>query len=466
MYPLLFVAVVGAVSARDATAQRFATWYNSQATLFSGSLGTEVAADASSATLAPLLVTVDTTQTPNVLASFTWNGTSLTQISGTQPTVRGYFGFSSLNTSGSSGVVLFGGQDSAPTALSDTWVFHNGAWSNPTPSNNPGARVGARIAMPESGSFAGQAILFGGYTVTGSLFTDTWRFDGTNWTQISTSTSPPAMDCVMCSDGNGGMLLHGHTSTGTVETWQLTGATPNWVQLSPTTSPASRSFSAVVYDSIRRLVVLAGGRDPTTNTVLTDTWTLDLSVTPLTWTQESPTTAFSPSSGSIGMFSGAFDSSRGECVFIDQLIGDVFVFSTATSMVNALQPPTSTCTCSTIGIQANSGQPRLGSTFTIDVVGASTPPSAPVFLAYGVGPVTTGTTITGVSNPNVCQQFMTTVVGSLFASASSAGTASFAISVGSNPSTIGAAVEFEGVEFNGSNTLVCASGNLEIVIGR
>ena len=74
------------------------------------------------------------------------------------------------------------------------------------------------------------------------------------------------------------VLFGGSGNTGSSSsTWEWDGT--NWTQKSPATSPPARLWAAMTYDSARSRMVLFGGDGP--NGLLGDTWTYDGS----TWTQ-------------------------------------------------------------------------------------------------------------------------------------------------------------------------------------
>jgi uncharacterized protein (TIGR03437 family) len=92
-------------------------------------------------------------------------------------------------------VVLFGGNNNG-AFLNDTWVWDGSNWTKRSPPTSPSTRDGLAMAYDSAHS---EVVLFGGgfyNAVTKSLsdFNDTWVWDGSNWTQQSPQTSPPARD--------------------------------------------------------------------------------------------------------------------------------------------------------------------------------------------------------------------------------------------------------------------------------
>ena len=109
-------------------------------------------------------------------------------------------------------------------------------------------------------------------------------WNGTNWTQKSPATSPPArFSHAMAYDAAHGqvVLFGGEGNSGLLsDTWVWDGA--NWTQKSPATSPPARFSHAMAYDAAHGQVVLLGGY--AYSGYLSDTWVWDGA----NWTQESP----------------------------------------------------------------------------------------------------------------------------------------------------------------------------------
>lgn len=95
----------------------------------------------------------------------------------------------------------------------------------------------------------------------------TWEFDGSNWTEVSTTQQPNAvygMGMVYDSSQNKTILFGGSDSSDTAptETWQYNGS--NWTQLTPATSPPARTNHTLVYDANQNKTYLFDGHDGTT----------------------------------------------------------------------------------------------------------------------------------------------------------------------------------------------------------
>lgn len=180
--------------------------------------------------------------------------------------------------------VLFGGNSSSQRHyVMDTWVWvkgNPGTWTYLSPVNSPTGRTNAAIA-----SSATTAVLFGGKNFDGWL-SDTWTWNGTNWTQITGlvpgTTCPSARyGAMMAYDANhskwvlfGGVTVNGYSN----ETWTFNGTT--WTNVTPATSPSPRAYGAMAYLTANTTTVLFGGLDSLVD--YNDTWVWNGT----TWTQQ------------------------------------------------------------------------------------------------------------------------------------------------------------------------------------
>jgi hypothetical protein len=168
-------------------------------------------------------------------------------------------------------LVLFGGAGADGTVAA-TWAWDGSNWSELSPATSPPALSGAAMAWDQS---SGELILFGGAGNKGAV-SETWAWDGSNWSELSPTTSPPALSAASFAyDPAAGELLMfgggrfvGDTQDFSSGTWAWDGS--NWLQLSPTTSPAARSAAAMAYDPATNELVLFGGGGA--NGDFADTW--------------------------------------------------------------------------------------------------------------------------------------------------------------------------------------------------
>src|SRR5260221_6312709 len=124
--------------------------------------------------------------------TWTWDGQTWTDRS-TQdrPPARraGMFAFDAAR-----GVaLLFGGEDFEGKMLDDTWTWDGRNWTMRSPKRHPSARDGA-VGVYDS---ARQVVwLFAGFSARSTdgrpiLYHDIWKWDGSDWTNLTPRLSPP-----------------------------------------------------------------------------------------------------------------------------------------------------------------------------------------------------------------------------------------------------------------------------------
>jgi len=201
----------------------------------------------------------------------------------TQPDVSspgGRFGHVMAYDSNRGRVVLFGGEN--PNGiLGDTWEWDGSAWTHVglgavvthiIPTGPPG-RTHAAMAFD---SRIGQVVLHGGRGVTGGLLDDTWLWDGSNWTEVTSKSVGARFNHAMAydearqvtvlyggSDANGGELG---------DTWEFDGAKWN-LAAATSTSIGPRQGHAMAFGSAQRQLLLFGGQ--TKGVASSDTWQWD-----------------------------------------------------------------------------------------------------------------------------------------------------------------------------------------------
>jgi hypothetical protein len=145
-------------------------------------------------------------------------------------------------------------------------------WTHRHPATSPPARGFSSVVTDPA---TGKVLLFGGADGT-TFFRDTWLWDGTNWHRATPATRPPAVAAAAAADTANGtvVLLAGDfAKNGVSDTWTWNGS--NWTKHNPVTHPPGRNRSQMATDPVTGHVVLFGGFDPTTGTVVNDTWTFD-----------------------------------------------------------------------------------------------------------------------------------------------------------------------------------------------
>ena len=227
-----------------------------------------------------------------------WDGSNWTLVTpAASPSARG--GSMLAYDSRHGQVVLFGGWDynaSYANPHSDTWLWDGSNWTQAFPANSPPARGQAAMTYD---SLHGEVVLFGGfYNNPQADYGDTWLWDGANWTEAKSANAPSARYRFgMAFDPQIGAVtlfggVAGNYSLG--DTWLWDGI--NWTQAAPAASPAGRFDVSMAYDPQSGRIVLFGGCCTDTpnphhvqNDDFDDTWLWDGT----TWTQAAP--ARSPS---------------------------------------------------------------------------------------------------------------------------------------------------------------------------
>lgn len=215
------------------------------------------------------------------LSNQTWryDGADWTQLSpALSPSAR--FGAELVYDLNRGVAVLYGGLASPisiPPPNNDTWEWDGTNWSPVTTATNPGPRYlyGACFDV-----LRGKTVIYGGSSsqLLGSQTNQTWEFDGTNWTQVMTTSNPgPLERPAMCFHlGLGKAVLFGGASGAGVsdKTWIYDGVAGTWTQAASIgAQPSARNAARMVYDEVHDLCVLYGGQD--INGPMSDTWAFD-----------------------------------------------------------------------------------------------------------------------------------------------------------------------------------------------
>lgn len=172
-------------------------------------------------------------------------------------------------------VVLFGGTTLAGSHFGDTWEWDADSWTQ-VQDIGPSARAFHAMAYD---NVRRRVVLFGGQNATG-IEGDTWEWDGENWTQVADSGPAARSRHAMTFDSTRQrvLLFGGQAAAGTMnDTWEWDG--DEWVQQADS-GPSPRINPAMAYDSVRNRVVLFGGA--TAGVGLGDTWEWDGEA----WTEE------------------------------------------------------------------------------------------------------------------------------------------------------------------------------------
>ncbi|MGI0053095.1 MAG: PKD domain-containing protein [Thermoplasmata archaeon] len=187
--------------------------------------------------------------------------------------------------------VLFGGAlNTTPEFPSETWTFNGSDWTELSPAMSPGGRAFASMAYD---SMDQEVVLFGGYA-GGCPFNDTWTFSGGDWTQVpGNGPGGRNLGSLSYDSQEGGAILFGGAGGCSGEpptysdTWRF--ASGSWTELFPDFSPAARAGMQQVEDPVTGGLLAYGGAT-STGTFLSDTWEF----TNGSWTNLSSQLAASP----------------------------------------------------------------------------------------------------------------------------------------------------------------------------
>ena len=165
------------------------------------------------------------------------------------------------------GVVLFGGWTGSQL-LNDVWKWDGANWAQVVTTAGPSPRQAAIMAYDQQRD---RFVLFGGITSPGSITPsdETWELDMSVspaiWTLKTPTTVPPGReDAYMAYDPTlPGVVMFGGDSGDTcnapplADTWVYDGT--NWSEVSSTVHPSRRMFHGLTFDETRNEIVLFGG---------------------------------------------------------------------------------------------------------------------------------------------------------------------------------------------------------------
>ncbi len=189
-------------------------------------------------------------------------------------------------------LVLVGGF--GESMLNDTWEWDGLAWLRRTPATPQPESADGTLLFDEA---RGRAVLLNGDD-------SGWEWDGTDWRHVARVRPPLWVDSALSADTlrRRVVLFGGRDLSAQVEevdeTWEWDGA--SWSRRQPVTSPSPRSAHAMSYDPVNQRTVLFGGAQEQTS--LSDTWLWDGT----DWQQPPTTTA----PASRGLHVMAWDAAR------------------------------------------------------------------------------------------------------------------------------------------------------------
>ena len=141
-----------------------------------------------------------------------------------------------------------------------TWTWDGGNWTQLHPANSPSTRIYQAVAYDGATK---QVVLFGGVlthdgpVVASDGATDTWTWNGVNWTLQHPATAPANGDRQVCAaydPATRQVLMYEIAAlTGHSATWSWTGT--NWVQLTVNAGPPMGSCS-MAYDTDQHTMLM------------------------------------------------------------------------------------------------------------------------------------------------------------------------------------------------------------------
>ena len=165
----------------------------------------------------------------------------------------------------STGSILFGGQDTQNNVLGQTWRFDGTSWTDLTVAGGPPPRMSGAMARYGDG-----VVLFGGVD-NGPPISDTWFYT----TQIGWSAMlflpggpSPRQNMAIATDTTSGMpYMFGGTDHVTwfgdlyrIEIDRVLNV-PRWRRVTTTAGPSARDIHTMAFDERRLRFVLFGGRN-------------------------------------------------------------------------------------------------------------------------------------------------------------------------------------------------------------
>lgn len=150
-------------------------------------------------------------------------------------------------------MVLFGGSYLS-TALNDTWEYNGTNWvAGPSPHPSLVGRWWSAMAFHPG---KGTVVLHGGENYLGAAQSDTWEYNGSAWSPITTTAFAKARHTFTYAPGINGLVMYSGTETRHyVGTSYSTISTP----AAPAGPSLDRQFHAATYDASRARVVIFGG---------------------------------------------------------------------------------------------------------------------------------------------------------------------------------------------------------------
>ena len=167
--------------------------------------------------------------------------------------------------------VLFGGRRPGKV-FGDTWLWDGSIWQDVTPQSSPAPRWDAVMAYDHERKLI---ILHGGADDADAVGDETWAWNADGWKLLPVKGPGIRSQHAMAEDRARGQLVlfggvKGVSSMANNETWRWDGT--SWSQKDTPSAPTARVYHAMTYNPIRQRVILFGGLLTTT---FSDVWEWD-----------------------------------------------------------------------------------------------------------------------------------------------------------------------------------------------
>jgi len=224
-------------------------------------------------------------------------------------------------------IVMFGGYNSSSGKLDDTWEWNGTSWTLVS-TTGPSPRHIHGMAYD---SHRGVVVLFGGQDANNQALGDTWEWNGSTWALVSTSGPAPrwyvGAAMVYDSQRQVTVLFGGCDTDANIynDTWEWDGTT--WTDVS-VPGPEPRYAHAMIFDSRRNVFVLHGGIGDNWPSCYSDTWEYDGSQWTLASLEGTPRVAHVMAYDSARDFTVLFGGRSDAYTFMNETweirFGDVF----------------------------------------------------------------------------------------------------------------------------------------------
>lgn len=183
-----------------------------------------------------------------------------------EPPAFGMYNFQMTYDAADQYLLLFGATGHGKLNGTESWAFQGGNWTRLYPSTSPESCLGSAMAYDP---FDGYVVYLGGGNLTaGANCTSagqTWAFSGGSWTRLLPAVAPPPRQAAAFTNdsADGYMLLFGGAcgNGSTVglcgDTWSFVGGT--WTNRTTPFHPSPRAGAGMTFDASDGYVLLFGG---------------------------------------------------------------------------------------------------------------------------------------------------------------------------------------------------------------